>query len=301
MSGPLVEYRAPVSDSLARQRHATGIALLVAASVLWSVSGVVVKVVQIDSIAFAFWRSAGAAAAMLAVLPFSSGRLPQARLLLLSIVLYTAVVSLLITAMTRSTAATGILLQYTGPVFCALFAWLFVGRRITRRTLLALAIAVSGIVVMVAAGPYQPIVLTWGILSGIAFGSLILVLQRIESSGGINTFALIFLNNLGCTLLLLPVCWNIGVLGIPGWKLATVMGTGVIQLAIPYVLFQFGLRRVGPVEASLLILLEPVLNPVWVWLAVGERPDAATFVGGAAILIAMVLEATKPPSRGPVE
>ena len=81
------------------------------------------------------------------------------------------------------------------------------------------------------------------------------------------------------------------------WKLLLILATGVVQLAIPYVLFQRGLRRVGPVEASLLILLEPVLNPAWVWLAVGERPDAATFVGGAAILTAMVLEATKPPGN----
>lgn len=297
MAGSILDYHAPTADAAARGRRATGIAMLVAASVLWSVSGVVVKVVQIDSIAFAFWRSAGAAAGMLAVLPFSSGRLPRSGRMLLSILLYTAVVSLLITAMTQSTAATGILLQYTGPVFCALFAWMFIKRRIGPRTALALVIAVAGIVVMVARGPYLPIVFTWGILSGVAFGGLILVLQRIESSGGINTFGVIFLNNLGCTVLLLPVCWKLGVLGMPGWKLAAVLGTGVVQLALPYVLFQLALRRVGPVEASLLILLEPILNPIWVWMTVGERPDVATFIGGAAILMAMVLEATKPPAR----
>jgi drug/metabolite transporter (DMT)-like permease len=178
---------------------------------------------------------------------------------------------------------------------------MFVGRRIGPRTLLALAVGVAGIVVMVAGGPYEPIVLLWGILSGVAFGGLILVLQQIESAGGINTFAVIFLNNLGCTVLLLPICLKMGVLGIPGWKLGVVLATGVVQLAIPYILFQFGLRRVGPVEASLLILLEPVLNPVWVWLVVGERPDLATFIGGTAILTAMVLEATKPPSKPTIE
>jgi drug/metabolite transporter (DMT)-like permease len=233
---------------------------------------------------------------MLLVLPFSSGRLPRWDLMCLSVVLYTAVVSLLITAMTQSTAATGILLQYTGPVFCAFFAWIFIGRKIAPRTMLALLIAVAGIIVMVAGGPYQPIVFTWGILSGIAFGGLILVLQQIESRGGINTFAVIFLNNLGCTILLFPICWKMGVLGMPGWKLSAVLVTGAVQLALPYVLFQFALRRVGPVEASLLILLEPVLNPVWVWLVVGERPDVATFIGGGAILFAMILQATKSPS-----
>jgi drug/metabolite transporter, DME family len=280
-----------------RRQRSVGILLLIAASVLWSISGVALKVVDLDPIGFAFWRSLGAAAAMGVVIPFSSGRLPRWRWMLLSVLLYTAVVTLLITAMARSTAATGILLQYTGPVFCALFAWMFVGRRIGRRTLLALAIAVAGIVVMVAGGPYEPIVLTWGVLSGVAFGGLILVLQRIESQGGVNTFGVIFLNNAGCSLLLLPMVWISSPLPEAGWKLWTVLATGAVQLAIPYVLFQLALRRVGPVEASLLILLEPVLNPVWVWLAVGERPDPATFIGGAAILTAMVLEATKPPAR----
>jgi drug/metabolite transporter (DMT)-like permease len=288
-----LEYEA---TSLRRAR-AVGIALLIAASALWSVSGVAVKIVQIEPIAFAFWRSAGAAAAMMLVLPFGAGRMPRWNWMLGSVLLYTAVVTLLITAMTRSTAAAGILLQYTGPLFCALFAWMLLGRHISRRTMIALVVGVGGVGIMVAGGEFNALVLTVGLLSGVAFGGLILVLQRIESSGGINTFGVIFLNNLGCVILLLPICWRLGILRIESWKLATVLATGAVQLALPYVLFQLALRRVGPIEASLLILLEPVLNPIWVWLAVGERPDWATFAGGAAILTAMALEATKSPQN----
>jgi drug/metabolite transporter (DMT)-like permease len=301
MSGSSLEYAAPSVADDARRRRAVGIALLIAASILWSLSGVAVKVVRVDSIAFAFWRSAGAALAMLPLAPFAAGRLPRPRMMLLSVALYTAVVTLLITAMTGSSAGTGILLQYTGPIFCAMFAWAFLRRRISPRTMLALAIGVAGILVIVFAGTYDARVVAIGVLSGVAFGGLILVLQRIESAGNVNTFAVIFLNNLGCTLLLLPICWGRGVLQVESWKLLVILATGVVQLAFPYVLFQLGLRRVGPVEASLLILLEPVLNPVWVWLAVGERPDTATFVGGAAILTAMVLEATKPPGNASEE
>jgi drug/metabolite transporter (DMT)-like permease len=59
------------------------------------------------------------------------------------------------------------------------------------------------------------------------------------------------------------------------------------------VLFQFALRRVTPVDASLLTLLEPVLNPIWVALLTPERPDLATYIGGAAIVVALIIEATK--------
>lgn len=79
--------------------------------------------------------------------------------------------------------------------------------------------------------------------------------------------------------------------------MAAIAGIGVIQLAAPYVLFQFSLRRVNAVDASLLTLLEPVLNPVWVALATAERPDVATMIGGTAILLSLVIEATKKGER----
>ena len=283
----------------ARPSRASGVAMLIIASVLWSLSGVVVKVVRIDSLAFAFWRSLAAAGAMALLLPLAKGRLPPLPWMLASATLYTVVVSLLITSMTASTAAVGILLQYTAPVFCALFAWVFLRRRISRGTLLAMCVAGIGIGVMVGGnwrgndlvGPVT------GLISGAAFGALILVLEKIDRAagpGGANPFAIVLFNNAGAATILLPLCALQGVLWHEPWKLALVCATGVVQLAIPYVLFQLALRRVRPVDASLLILLEPVLNPLWVALATSERPDLVTVAGGAAILVAMAVEAVKP-------
>jgi drug/metabolite transporter (DMT)-like permease len=273
--------------------------LLIVASVLWSLSGVVVKKVRIDPLAFAFWRSLAAAGAMAVLLPLGKGRLPPLPWMLASAGIYTVVVSLLITSMTASTAAVGILLQYTAPVFCALFAWVFLRRRISRGTVAAMCIAGVGIGVMIAGnwrgteivGPVT------GLISGAAFGGLILVLERIDRAagpGGANPFAIVLFNNAGAAAILLPLCAINGVVWHAPWKVALVCATGVVQLAIPYVLFQLALRRVRPVDASLLILLEPVLNPVWVALATSERPDLFTIAGGAAILVAMVVEAVKP-------
>jgi drug/metabolite transporter (DMT)-like permease len=276
--------------------------MLLAASALWSLSGVVVKVVRIESIAFAFWRSLGAAFIMAALLPLGRGRLPPLPWMLASATLYTLVVSLLITSMTASTAAVGILLQYTAPLFCAAFAWLFLRRRISKGTMFAMAVAAIGIGIMVAGrwkggkgdnwvGPVT------GLLSGAAFGGLILLLEKVDRAagpGGANPFAIVLFNNAGAAALLLPLCLARGVLWAEPWKLGLVCATGVVQLAIPYVMFQLALRRVRPVDASLLILLEPVLNPLWVALATSERPDVFTVAGGAAILVAMVVEALKP-------
>jgi drug/metabolite transporter (DMT)-like permease len=294
----LREHQAPLADSAGpAQSRAAGVAMLIAASAMWSLSGVVVKVVRIDSIAFAFWRSAAAAAVMLLLLPLGRGKLPPLKWMLASAALYTLVVTLLITSMSVSTAATGILLQYTAPLFCAVFARVFLGRRIEIRTLAAMTVAGIGITTMIIggwkgdnwAGPFC------GLLSGAAFGALILVLEKIDRAAGrANPFAIVLCNNAGAALILLPICLTTGVLHVRAWQLGLVAATGAVQLAIPYVLFQLALRRVRPVDASLLILLEPVLNPIWVALATSERPDRFTLAGGAAILVAMVVEALKP-------
>jgi drug/metabolite transporter (DMT)-like permease len=139
-----------------------GVAMLVVAAVLWSVSGIAVKLAArdlpdgtraaMDPFAFAMYRSLFAALAMLPLLPFSKGNLPRLRPMLASVALSAAVYAMLIVSMTVSTSGTGILLQYTGPIFCALFAWLFQGRTIGRKTLVAMAIASAGIAVMIAGG-----------------------------------------------------------------------------------------------------------------------------------------------------
>ena len=77
-------------------------------------------------------------------------------------------------------------------------------------------------------------------------------------------------------------------------SLGVLANMGVIQIALPYLLFAWAMQRVPGPEASLLILLEPVLNPLWVALFVGEIPAAATLAGGALILLALLLRYTLP-------
>lgn len=274
-----------------------GVALLLATSILWSVSGAFVKIVQIAPTTFALWRSLAAGIAVAPLIGLSRDPWPPLRGMLLSVLLYAAVVSLLITAMTRGTAASGILLQYTGPAFCALLAWGLKGRRIKSRTWAALVLAMVGVAVMVMGGSHSQgwVGPTCGVLSGFSFGALILALENLDRSAGgrANPFAIVAINNIGCAILLIPIGLMLnGSVTAQPWKIGLVCLCGAVQLGIPYVLFQLGLRRVSAVDASLLILLEPVLNPVWVWLAVGERPDFATLLGGVAIILAMALEAT---------
>jgi len=274
-----------------------GVAMLVAVSVLWSFAGVAVKTAGMHPLGFAFYRCLFAALPMAVFAGLGVGRRPAARWMVLSVCVYTAVVTCFVASMSLSTAAAGIFLQYSAPAFCALLSWIFLRRRIGRRTFVALVVASAGIAVMVAFRPATQGVAgpALGLVSGVAFGALPLILAQVDraSSGRANPFLVVLFNNLGAVVILLPLCIATGSLGVQTRQLLIVAATGMFQLALPYVLFQLALRRVNVVDASLLILLEPVLNPLWVVLFVGERPDVATVIGGVAILAAFVVEVTK--------
>jgi drug/metabolite transporter (DMT)-like permease len=117
------------------------------------------------------------------------------------------------------------------------------------------------------------------LLSGLLFSIYMVSLRFLKE---FNPGTLTFLNNLACCLLLLP--WVGSELSLSlneGWIVAVM---GVVQLGIPYWLFSKGLEQISVQEASLIVLIEPVLNPLWVALIVGELPSGATLIGGLCIV-----------------
>ncbi len=295
----------PVLPALPVDRRRTvGVLMLIGAALLWSLNGPVVKLVNgMPALGFALWRSLGAmlvAAAFLGVLRLrraGASHRPALGPTVLACGLYTINVTLLIFAMRASTAAFGILMQYTGPAWVALLGWLFLKRKIGRRTALALGLAGTGVLIMLAWTGGSVLATVYGLLSGLTYGGLILALDWIDrrADGTPDVAAIVLWLNAAAVALLLPLSLARGEAGLDlGWPtLLFVTAFGVVQLAIPYALFQLALPRVGPVDAALIVLLEPVLNPIWTWLAVAERPDQATFVGGALLLGALAVEATK--------
>jgi drug/metabolite transporter (DMT)-like permease len=265
---------------------------------LWSLVGLSVKLVRFpDDLTFTFYRSLAALGAMALIAPFFGGVAPPWRWMVVSAAIYPAVVILLIKATAVSTAATGILLQYTAPAWVAILAWLFQKRRIDRATTIALSCALGGIVCLfmgqgAAGGLLGPLC---GAGSGLAFGALILILEHMDriSGGKTNPALIVLFNNVGCVVFLFPIVAVRHVLHISPGQLAIVAACGIFTLALPYVLFQFALRHVQAVDAALLSLLEPVLNPLWVALIAHEIPGPLIIAGGGCIVVALVLEAAK--------
>ncbi len=272
------------SHSLAR-----GHLMILACAVLWSFGGVFVKVLAakpylVDPRAIACLRSAVAGLLLAWALP-GLAEAPKWRAFLSS-VLYAVVVGSFVFAVASTTAANAIFLQYAYPLFVAVGAVCFFRERLGPRTLAALGFGLAGVatILICSWAPDERAGLVSGFASSIAFASVALLQHSIHKGSPV---ALSSLYNLTAAVLLLPFAWGRLAISAEAFLIVAVMGT--FQLGIPYVLFIKGLRIVPATDAALITLAEPILNPVWVWLVVGETPSASTMLGGGLILIALLV------------
>lgn len=278
-----------------RMNLRSGRLLLIAAAVLWSTSAAILKSPPLSDIPLAMrgvllacYRAGFAALFLLPFVPWRQIRFRRA-LLPMSIA-FGVMNALYITALTRTTAAAAIFLQYTSSFWAFVLGVLILKEPIDRRNAVTLSFAVCGIVWIVA-GDWNGPHLAGNLLAlgaGFSYAVVILTLRILREE---NAAWLIALNHIVSFALLLPVVWrgesSAVSLGALQWGLVAMMG--IVAMAWPYVLFARGIASVPTQEAGLLLLLEPVLNPLWVWLLWGETNTPAVWVGGGLIVLGLAL------------
>lgn len=261
---------------------ARGRLLILLSAFLWSLAGVFIKFLDVHPLVIVFYRSLFAS---FVFMPFLRprdfvGRAP----VLISVLTYTAAITAFVSANKLTTAANAIVLQYTAPIFVFLFSHFALGETISRLNGIALAIAMCGVAIISfdSAGQPQMVGVLLALLSGVLFAGYMINLRNTRE---ISPVYLTWINNLCCALLLLPLVSSRLTLS-PNelWILALMGG---VQLGLPYFFFSKGLKSISLQEASLIALVEPVLNPIWVALLVGEIPALATISGGVMILIGL--------------
>lgn len=263
--------------------------LILVAALLWSLAGVFIKLLDLHPLTIVFYRSLFASLVFLPFLKSSEFRFNAP--IIVSVISYTAAITAFVSANKLTTAANAIVLQYTAPVLVYLFSRLVLGEKISTPNALALAVSMIGvgfISIDNAGEPEMPGVLL-ALLSGILFAVYMLNLQRLKE---FNAIYLTWLNNVVCAVLVLPFVK--GSLTLSTDQLLIVAIMGAVQLGLPYFLFSRGLQTIPLQEAALIALVEPVLNPLWVALTVGEIPSFATLVGGAMILAALAVRYLRP-------
>jgi len=253
---------------------------ILAAAVLWSTAGAAVKLSSLSAYQIASGRSL--IAALVLWLAFPAGRKLPSRRGLAVAVAYAATVVLFIIANKLTTAANAIFLQDTAPLYVLLLSPLLLRERPTRSELTAAPIFLIGLSLFfldqLAPGQVLGNVIALG--SGVAFALTILGLRAVSAEGSV---VLVWGNVLAGLSVLVPALSGPAPTPL---DIGTLVFLGVFQLGLAYTLFNLGIKETPAVEASLLILLEPVLNPVWTFLFTGERPGPWALTGGAIILLA---------------
>jgi DME family drug/metabolite transporter len=264
----------------------------IGAAVLFSTGGAAIKSTGFSGIRggleLASLRSGVAAAAIAAVLP--GARRNWTRRTWLVGAAYAATVVLFVLANKQTTAANAIFLQSTAPLYVLLAGLLLLHERVRGADVLVMLVLVVGLA-MVAFGPQDAAATAprpWlgnvlALASGIAWAATLLGLRWMaREEGGVEAAA-------GATvagnLIAFAVClpWALPPSG-DGGDWALVVYLGVVQIGLAYLLLTAAVRHVPAFEVSLLLLVEPALNPVWAWIVHDEAPSALAIAGGALIL-----------------
>jgi drug/metabolite transporter (DMT)-like permease len=278
---------------------------ILGAALLFSTGGAAIKSAAFTSWQVAGLRSAVAAVALWLILPQSRRVAREARLRTVVVAMaYAATLIAFVVANKLTTAANSIFLQSTAPLYVLLLGP-FVLAEPVRRTDILFALAVgSGMAVLLlgdqrrfATAPDPAAGNAWALASGVAYAALILGLRSLGKRGH-SSLPASALGNLIAFLATLPMALPIAPHPAKDWLLIGYLG--IFQIGAAYALLASAMPHVPAVEASLLLLLEMALNPIWAWMVHGESPGPSSLLGGLIILATVTTRTVWESRRRPI-
>ena len=262
--------------------------LVLGAAVLWSTGGLFIKATSLSAVQLSFGRSL-LAAITVAIVTRREG-FGLNRVTSITSVLYAALLLLFVMATKLTTAANAIFLQYTAPVYVLILEPLFYKEKFRSRDLLTVAVCVVGMSLFFV-GKLRPQDIDGNLLalgSGVCF-ALYFLLLRHSRAREVNRASSVIYGNLIVVLICAPSFFNAARRGISTNDIGSMAYLGIIQIGFAYLLFTLAMARgLRSLDASIVGYIEPVLNPIWVFLFIGERPSSWAIVGGAIIVSSVV-------------
>jgi drug/metabolite transporter (DMT)-like permease len=284
------------------RRQRRGQIYVALAAVAWSTAGVLQRQVTVDASTQVFGRAVFAGAALLAyVAVVDRGRVVQAfrsiGLAGVAVALCVATASAsFIAALNHTSVARLLFILAVAPVLAALLARVTLGERITRRTVVAMALALAGVTVMLGA-PGEGSLAGDGLAFLVALSfALMIVITRWRRD--VSMAPATCLSQAIVVVAFLPLA-SPGEIG--GDDAVWLAALGIGQIGLGFALLTVGARLLPAAQVGLITLLEVVLGPVWVWLALDERPTTLTLVGGAIVIVAIVIQTRGAPPAEPAD
>jgi len=263
--------------------------LVLGAAILWSTGGLFIKATHLSAFELSFGRSL-LAAITIAVLTRGEG-FGINKISAVTSVLYAALLILFVLATKLTTAANAIFLQYTAPVYVLILEPLFYKEKFRLRDLATVAACVGGMSLFFV-GKLRPEDVSGNLLalaSGVCF-ALFFLLMRHSKARDVNRASATIYGNLIGVLVCAPAFVGAMRRGISAVDFGCIAYLGIVQLGLAYLLFTSAMARgVRSIDASIIGYIEPVLNPIWVFLFIGERPSGWALTGGAIIIASVIV------------
>ena len=260
---------------------------MLAAALLWSTGGLFIKWTKISGLELSFFRSFFA----IFVVAFFTRRegFRLNRVTALASGLYAVLLILFVLATKQTTAANAIFLQYTAPVYVLILEPLLYKEKFRLRDLLTVLICLGGMTLFFV-GKLRPEDVEGNLMalaSGFCF-ALYFLLLRHPKAREVNRASSVIYGNTLAVLLTAP--WGLAAISsLDRFDLVSVIYLGVIQIGLSYLLFTTAMANgVRSLDAGIVGYVEPVLNPVWVFLILGEKPSQWALLGGSIIILAVI-------------
>jgi len=262
--------------------HQKGLVAVFLAALMWSSGGLFIKLIPYTPMQISFFRCSIAAATFAII--FRKSLFHSNKASILNSFFYAATLIFYVIAMKTTTAANAIFLQSTAPIYVLIFEPILNKTNWEKANIITIAVCFGGMILFFIGGlePGQFEGNLFALASGIAFAALFLGLKKNDKKYQQNS---IFIGNIIVAIICIPFLSTLQeVVFTDLWK---VIYLGIFQIAIAYAFFSTGLKRVFAVEASIIAMVEPVLNPVWVFIGYGEVPSVTAIIGGVIIITAI--------------
>jgi DME family drug/metabolite transporter len=277
-----------VAKLLMSNTSPTPLLYVLAAALLWSTGGLFIKWTSLSGLELSCWRSFFA----IFTLAYFTRRegFGINGLTAVASLLYACLLILFVLATKQTTAANAIFLQYTAPVYLLILEPLVYKEKFRSRDLITVLVCLGGMALFFV-GQLRPQDIAGNVMaltSGLFFATYFLLLRHPRAREVNRASSAIYGNTLA-VLITLP--WGLASLSqITTHDFLSVSYLGVIQLGVSYALFTHGMARgVRSLDAGIICYSEPVLNPVWVFLVIGEKPSKWALLGGAIIIVAVII------------
>jgi drug/metabolite transporter, DME family len=280
-----------------------GSLLILTAALLWSTGGLFIKSISMDAFGVSFWRSSFAFMTLYLIYLYNRHKIQHHENeswvnshTLIASLFYSALLILFVVATKLTTSANAIFLQFTAPIYVLFLEPVLSKTKIKRDDIRTVIIAI-GAMALFFVGKFDTRSV-WGniaaLTSGVFFAGYALMLKHDRASEATRWRIVI----VGHLIIMVAMAVYSGLSGnsiMPNTPsdLLMVAFLGVVQIGIAYSLFTFGLSHVRALDALLLSMLEPVLNPIWVFFGIRETPSVFAIVGGAIILALVAFRAIR--------